>query len=99
MSNRGLDADCSWNAGTVHRSYDNFFRVASESVSGGPAVSYQYDADGLLTSAGSLQIQRDPATGFLTGSALGGKSNGKESCVSYVVSLREMRAVDEPCPP
>jgi hypothetical protein len=25
--------------------------------------------------------------------------NGKESCVSYVVSLREMRAVDEPCPP
>ncbi|HXN83706.1 MAG TPA: RHS repeat-associated core domain-containing protein, partial [Myxococcales bacterium] len=67
--------DTSWSGtitGTVHRSYDNFFRVASESVSGGQAVSYQYDADGLLTAAGALQIQRDPATGFSTGSTLGG---------------------------
>jgi RHS repeat-associated protein len=70
-----LVTDTSWSgaiAGTVHRSYDNFFRVASESVSGGPATSYQYDADGLLIAAGALQIQRDPATGFVTGSALGG---------------------------
>src|SRR5258708_1128787 len=73
--NGALLTDTSWSgaiAGTVHRSYDNFFRVASESVSGGPAVSYQYDADGLLTSAGALQIHRDPPTRFATRAALGG---------------------------
>jgi RHS repeat-associated protein len=75
-----LLTDTSWSgaiAGTVHRSYDNFFRVASETVSGGPAISYQYNADGLLSSAGALQIQRDPATGFVTGSALGGTTESR----------------------
>jgi hypothetical protein len=70
-------------SGSVHRSYDNFFRVASESVSGGPAISYQYDADGLLIAAGALQVQRDPATGFVTGSALGGTNR--------VAHLRRLR--------
>jgi RHS repeat-associated protein len=58
-------------SGSIHRSYDNFFRVASESVSGGQAVSFEYDADGLLTAAGALAIQRDASTGFVTGSTLG----------------------------
>jgi RHS repeat-associated protein len=40
-------------------------------------VSYQYDADGLLTTAGALQIQRDAATGFVNGSALGGTSESR----------------------
>jgi RHS repeat-associated protein len=75
-----LLTDTTWSgpiSGTVHRGYDSFFRVASESVSGGQSVPYQYDADGLLTSAGALQIQRDPATGFVTGSSLGGTTESR----------------------
>jgi RHS repeat-associated protein len=69
-----LLTDMSWSgsvSGSIHRTYDNFLRVASETVSGGQAISYQYDTDGLLLSAGALALQRDPATGFVTGSALG----------------------------
>jgi RHS repeat-associated protein len=75
-----LITDTSWSgsvSGSIHRSYDNFFRVASENVSGGQATSYQYDADGLLTAAGALQIARDATTGFATRSALGGTTESR----------------------
>jgi RHS repeat-associated protein len=43
---------------------------ASESVDG-TNVAYSYDADGLMTQAGSLGITRDPASGMITGTSLG----------------------------
>jgi RHS repeat-associated protein len=59
-------------AGRTSRTYDNDLRVASSTVDGTPAIGFGYDADGLLTSAGSLSIQRDPASGATTGTTLGG---------------------------
>lgn len=57
--------------GSVERTYDNFFRVSSISVNGANPVSYAYDDDGLLIQAGAMSLTRDPANGFLTGTALG----------------------------
>jgi len=56
--------------GTVTRTFDANFRVVSETA-GGQKVSYGYDTDGLLTSAGALTLTRDAATGFITGTNLG----------------------------
>jgi len=58
-------------AGSGTRIYDSSSRVSSTSVNGGQTVSFQYDADGLLTQAGSLTLTRDPQTGLATGSTLG----------------------------
>ncbi len=57
--------------GRVTRAYDSDFRVISESVNGGPPVTFGYDPDSLLTQAGTLSLSRDPQTGFLTGTTLG----------------------------
>lgn len=57
--------------GTVSWTYDNDFRVASQSVNGGNTVTFTYDADSLLTQAGALTLARDPANGLLTGTTLG----------------------------
>jgi RHS repeat-associated protein len=59
-------------SGSVHRTYDNNFRITSESVNGGNIVNYQYDQDGLLTQAGLLTLSNDPQNGMLKGSVLGG---------------------------
>ncbi|WP_157376683.1 RHS repeat-associated core domain-containing protein [Anaeromyxobacter sp. K] len=59
--------------GIVGWSYDNDFRIATSAVNGVP-VSYQYDADGLLTYAGALRIARDPSTGMISGTTLGSVS-------------------------
>ncbi len=58
-------------SGTVSRTYDTDFRVATESVNGAQVASYGYDADSLLTSAGALTIARAPATGLVSGTTLG----------------------------
>jgi RHS repeat-associated protein len=62
--------------GSVSRTYDNNFRLTGETVgAGGAAVSYGYDADGLMTSAqagtGSMSLARSATNGFLTGTSLG----------------------------
>ena len=57
--------------GSVERTYDSDFRIASISVNGANPVSYTYDDDGLLIQAGAMSLTRDPATGFLTGTTLG----------------------------
>ncbi len=49
--------------------YDDDFRLTSETAAGVP-VTFSYDGDGLLTSAGALTLQRDPLNGLLTGSTL-----------------------------
>jgi len=58
-------------AGSVTRTYDTDFRVASESVNGGNSVTFQYDPDSLLTGAGSLTLTRHAQHGLLTGTVLG----------------------------
>ena len=58
-------------SGTVSRTYDADFRADSQAVNGGPGVAFGYDQDGLLTSTGGLSIQRDPVSGFVTGTVLG----------------------------
>jgi RHS repeat-associated protein len=56
--------------GSITRGYDNNFWLTSLSVNG-TAVSFGYDDDGLLTSAGSLTLTRDPGHGLPTESQLG----------------------------
>ncbi|MFU8838749.1 MAG: hypothetical protein ACNA75_10665 [Thiohalomonadaceae bacterium] len=56
--------------GTVSQSYDNNFWITGRSVNGN-AISFGYDDDGLLTSAGDMSLTRDAANGLLTNTALG----------------------------
>ena len=56
--------------GQVDRVYDNDFRVTSLSVNGATPVTFQYDADSLLTKAGELTLTRSGQNGLLTGTAL-----------------------------
>jgi RHS repeat-associated protein len=58
-------------SGTVQRTYDNNFRIVSQSVNGGSSATFQYDPDGLLTQAGVLTLSRDPQHGLITGTTLG----------------------------
>jgi RHS repeat-associated protein len=58
-------------SGRVDWTYDAGFRLASESINGGSAVTFAYDDDGLLIRAGDLNLTRDPASGRATGSTLG----------------------------
>ncbi len=58
-------------AGSLSTTYDNEFRVSTQSVNGQFAVSNTYDPDGLLTSVGALSISRATTTGLVTGTAIG----------------------------
>gem|GEM_PF-2711219 len=58
-------------AGSVSRTYNNDFRIASESVNGANSVAYGYDNDGLLTSIDGLSITRDLANGLVNDTAVG----------------------------
>jgi RHS repeat-associated protein len=58
-------------AGSVTRTYDTDFRVASDQVNGANPVAFQYDQDSLLTGAGVLTLTRHPQHGLLTGTTLG----------------------------
>jgi len=58
-------------AGSVTRTYDTDFRVATESINGGDTITLQYDPDSLLTQAGSLVLTRHPQHGLLTDTTLG----------------------------
>ncbi len=69
-----LPLSASWSgtvAGSVSRTFDNDFRIASESVNGQHTVSFTYDEDGLLTGAGSMALVPDPQNGLLTATQLG----------------------------
>ncbi len=59
-------------SGSVGKTYDNDFRIASRSINGANSISYQYDNDSLLTMAGSLSIAREvQKSGLISGSTLG----------------------------
>lgn len=52
-------------SGSYERSFDAFFRPASERVNGGAPVVFGYDDDGRMVQAGPLARVFEPATGFL----------------------------------
>lgn len=56
---------------SVGFTYNSDFQVASVSVNGSNPISYVYDADGLMTAAGTLTLQRNTQNGLRTGSTLG----------------------------
>ncbi|MGH7164138.1 MAG: kelch repeat-containing protein [Nitrospiraceae bacterium] len=58
-------------AGSVTRSYDNNFRITSQSVNGGNTIAFGYDTDSLLTSAGAETISRRSDNGLISGTSLG----------------------------
>ncbi|WP_438026079.1 hypothetical protein [Sorangium sp. So ce233] len=58
-------------ASTVSWTYDNDFRIDSETVNGGAAASFGYDVDGFLNHAGGLTLHRHPQNGLYTGSTAG----------------------------
>jgi RHS repeat-associated protein len=55
----------------VTRTFDNDFRLATQSINGGNTVSFTYDADSFLTQAGGLTLTRNAQNGLLTGATLG----------------------------
>jgi RHS repeat-associated protein len=76
--------------GSVGRTYDNDFRLVSLTVNGADPVSFQYDADSLLTKAGLLILDRDPHNGLVTGTTLGSTTdstnyNGFAQVADYTV--------------
>jgi RHS repeat-associated protein len=68
-------------SGAVTRSYDLAFRASAEEVAaGGGALQtdFSYDADGLLTGAGSLTIARRNGDGLIEGTMLGAVSSSQD---------------------
>ena len=58
-------------AGNIQYTYDDNFRLVSQGINGTSSLTFQYDADSLLTQVGALAIARDAQNGFITGSTLG----------------------------
>lgn len=58
-------------SGTVTKTYDQDFRVASRKVNGLVPISYDYDNDGLLVQAGDLAVIYEPNNGLLKGTTAG----------------------------
>jgi len=56
--------------GSVNWSYDDRFRLVSQSINGGSAVAFAYDDDDLLTKAGDLVLSRDAKSGLVMGATL-----------------------------
>jgi RHS repeat-associated protein len=65
-------------AGNVSAGYDGNLRISTLSVNGANAVSYAYDRDNLLMSAGLLTIARQSTSGRATGTTLGGVTSAVE---------------------
>jgi RHS repeat-associated protein/uncharacterized repeat protein (TIGR01451 family) len=57
--------------GQVGFTYNNDFRITAETVNAGNSISYGYDADGLITSAGALTLARDAQKGLVSSSQIG----------------------------
>jgi RHS repeat-associated protein len=56
--------------GTAY-TYNNDLQVTAEDVNAADSVSFAYNADGLLSTAGSLALTRNTPNGLLTGTTLG----------------------------
>lgn len=64
--------------GSVSYGHDNDFRMTSLRVNGGGSITYQYDADSLLTQAGALSLNRNAQNGLLIGTALGSLNDSRD---------------------
>jgi RHS repeat-associated protein len=64
--------------GSVSRTWNSDFRIATESVNGGSTVLFTYDPDGLITGAGALTVSRNQTTGLITGTNLGGVADVRQ---------------------
>jgi RHS repeat-associated protein len=69
-------------SGQVQYTYDSDFRLSTLNIAG-QSFAFGYDPDGLLTSAGSLVLTRNPATGFLAGTMLAGAGGTVSTTVVY----------------
>ncbi len=63
-------------AGSVGRTYDNNFRIVSQSVNGGNPIAFSFDLDSLLAQGGSLTLARNAQNGLVTGTTLGNLTDG-----------------------
>lgn len=70
-----LPTSVSWSgagvSGSVTSTLDDELRLTGQAVSGASSVSFGYDKDQLLTSAGAETLTRNSATGLLEGATLG----------------------------
>jgi RHS repeat-associated protein len=57
-------------AGSISRTYNNNFWVASQKINGANSVAFTYDKDGLTSKAGLITLKHHAKTGLYTGSAL-----------------------------
>ncbi len=58
-------------SGSVTRTYDTFFRLSKETVTGTAAVPYTYDLDGAVVGAGAMTLAYEATSGRLDTTALG----------------------------
>jgi YD repeat-containing protein len=87
-------------AGSLTRTFDNFFRLSSQSVNGANTVNFTYDNDSLLTGAGSLTLTRSAQNGLVTGTTLGNLTdtvgyNGFAEPTSYTASFSSTQVLNE----
>lgn len=80
-------------SGSMTRTYEDDFRMASESVNGAWTVNYEYDDDNRLVVAGDESIERDPATGWTASTEISGLETrfrynavGEVEAISYAHS-------------
>jgi len=64
-------------AGSVAQTYDTFRRLSSESVNGANPVTFGYDDDGLVTSAGALSLVYDANLPLITSTSCGQVSDAR----------------------
>lgn len=88
--------------GAVAYTYDNDFRVQSETLNGTEAIAFGYDADGLLTNAGLCRIDRAAASGFIERTALSNVSdliafNGHNEITNFTVDTNGYVAFSIAC--
>ncbi len=70
-------------AGSTAYTYNNDLRVTAETVNAANSVSYTYDVDGLLKTAGSLALTHNTQNGLRTGSTLGGTLASVTDSLTY----------------
>jgi RHS repeat-associated protein/uncharacterized repeat protein (TIGR01451 family) len=62
-------------AGNVAQTFDNNFRIVSQSVNNANTINFTYDNDDLLTGAGALTFTRNAQTGLISSTALSNVSD------------------------
>ena len=60
--------------GKLSRTFNNFFEITSDQITGGPTIRYRYNDDGLLVQAGDMVLTHSPLNTLVTKTMLGGVS-------------------------